>query len=173
MVERQRALRVRPGGEEHEPDAVLGARRHELLHHRLHGLQAIGALAAEREILGEHAAGDVDGEHDVDALAVDLGRGRAGLRTRERHGDRDQRRGAERQQHEPARAGTARRHRPQDPEARKAHGGAAERPARGPQHERHQHEQEQPPGVSQVHGLAPVGLAAATAVSSTKRSAAP
>ena len=84
MIERQRALRVGPRREEDEADPVFRPRRDEFPHDRLDRVDAARALAAEREVLGEHAARDVDREHDVDALAMELHRRTPGLRTRER-----------------------------------------------------------------------------------------
>ena len=59
-------------GEEHEADAVLRARGDELAARpSFTASRRLARSPVEREVLGQHAARDVDGEHDVDALAVD------------------------------------------------------------------------------------------------------
>ena len=88
MIERQRALRVRRA-----PRRARGrcgprrARRRTRCTTDFTTSSRFARSLVEREVLGEHAARDVDREHDVDALAVDRGLGAAELRARERERD--------------------------------------------------------------------------------------
>jgi len=52
-------------GEGHQPDAICLAPHHKALDLLLGDLHPVLRL----EVLGEHRAGDIDGERDIDALA--------------------------------------------------------------------------------------------------------
>ena len=68
MVERQRALAERGAGEADQADAVVGPLVDEIARGLLRHHQAVRRL----EVLGRHARRDIDREHDVDPLGLDL-----------------------------------------------------------------------------------------------------
>ena len=85
VIEGERRLRVRAGAANStRPTRSPGRCSRKSAHHRLHRIQPAGALAVEGEVFRQHAAGDVDRQHDVDAFGVDLRLRLAELRARQR-----------------------------------------------------------------------------------------
>ena len=155
MVEREGALCVGPCGEEHQTDAILGPRRDELADDRLDGVEPARAARREREVLREHAARHVDGEHDVHALAVDLGRSGARLRPGERGDEEYQRDDPEHPEHQAPAGGAGRRDGAETGECGEADGRAPRRAAAPRPHERQQRDERQPPRATQLHAASP------------------
>ena len=65
QVERQRRQRVGALAEDEQADAIAAAAIEEVREHGLRGGEAIDGLAAELHVLFAHAAGQIDGEHQV------------------------------------------------------------------------------------------------------------
>jgi hypothetical protein len=118
-VERQRTQRHGAVAEHDEPDAVTAPPRRELLGAHLGGSDAVGL-----EIRRRHRLGDVEAEHDVDTVRLDLLEHASALRTCERHHREHEGSDVERQHHEPQPAAEALL-RAQEPGIREAHRGGA------------------------------------------------
>ena len=80
VVHRQRHLGECLAGEHHQPHAVVLTAVDEFGGHFLGGLEAVGF-----EVLGQHTARDIHGQHDVDALHSHLLAAQLALRTCQRH----------------------------------------------------------------------------------------
>ena len=72
MVQRQRRGDVSLLGEHDQPDPVVGPLVDEIAQDGLGHVEAVDALAAHHEILGDHAAGEVQRGHDVNAAGLHL-----------------------------------------------------------------------------------------------------
>ena len=103
VIERQRTHHIRPPGEGDDPDAVVRPGFDELSRHFADGVNPRRRIAADREILGQHRAGNVEHDHDVDPARFDLGQALAELRPGEcenQNGEREIKQAV----HDPARA---------------------------------------------------------------------
>ena len=105
MVQRQRALREGARREDDQADPVVGTAGDEVADHGLGRAEPVQRLEVERP----HAAADVQGDHDVDALALDLLRAMRLARPRrrhdqQRHGQADSQGSSAHRAHPPARA---------------------------------------------------------------------
>ena len=72
MVESERAHQVRGGGEGNQADAVVGALLDEARDHGFDHLNAVDAPVVHQKIERLHGAGDIQPEHDVDAIGGDF-----------------------------------------------------------------------------------------------------
>ena len=73
MVERERADQIGGAGKGDEADAVVGPFLDEFRDHRFDHLDAVDALVVDQEVERLHRAGDIEPEHDVDAVGGDFG----------------------------------------------------------------------------------------------------
>ena len=93
MIERDGTDQVGGTGEGDESDAIVGAFVDEFSHHRFDHFDAVDALIVDHEIERLHRAGDVESQHDVDAVGGHFGTAVAALRAREaddhEHGGED------------------------------------------------------------------------------------
>src|SRR5258705_13762055 len=73
MVERQRSGDVSLGGKSNQADAVARAVSNKATQNFLDHLKTVGRLAFQLKISGAHAAGEVDGDNNIDAAGCDFG----------------------------------------------------------------------------------------------------
>jgi hypothetical protein len=149
------------GSEQHEAHAIAVAIEGKLAGDGAHHAEAVDRSAANREVLGRHAPGEVEGEHQVASPGFDGLRRTQPLRLRrgadEEHPGRglDQQRSDARTGRAPFALGRECLHAPVERDAQRA---AAMRCGRAePPHQRRQRQQQERPGQPEVdHAAAPI-----------------
>ncbi len=136
------------------PAAILS-----FAHHILHRIDSRFALPALLVIHRLHTPGNIDDQHDVDALGLDLALATAQLWPGQRDDEQHQRRPTQQQQQRWAERRPKRRQR-----ARRRHRGefqaaALRRPSFPPQPQRQHEQQDQRPWTGELHTVATVSSA--------------
>ena len=85
MIERHRANDIRATGECNNADSIVRPFFNKFACDFTDCIDTRRFLAADRKILRQHRAGDIQHEHDVDPARLDLGKALAELRTRKRN----------------------------------------------------------------------------------------
>ena len=90
MIQRHRAHHIRATGKRNNADAVVRPALDKLARDFANRIYARRFLAADCKIFGQHRAGDIQHEHDVDTAGFDLREAFAELRTRKTNHEKSQ-----------------------------------------------------------------------------------
>ena len=91
MIEGQRTNNIGPAGEGDDSDPIVRPAFDELSCYLANRIDPRRGIAADREILGQHRARNVEHDHNVDTARFDFGQALAELRTGERENENGER----------------------------------------------------------------------------------
>ena len=90
MIKRHRAHDIRTTGKRNDADTIVRPALDKLARDFANRIYARRFLAADCKIFGQHRAGDIQHEHDVDTAGFDLREAFAELRTRKTNHEESQ-----------------------------------------------------------------------------------